>query len=112
MGVSPELYKRKPFEVEAVQVTEDNLEDVADWCDGEVRYTASRTPFVKVNVQRPLSTGQTRAFAGDWVLYAGRGFKVYTTRAFESNFEPVTDLGEELVLINPEPEVKVFSHTS
>lgn len=102
MSVVPELYVRKPFEVEAVQVTEDNIGDVADWCDGELRSTAENIPFVKVKVHRPLTTRQTRAFVGDWILYAGRGFKVYTTKAFETSFEKA-DEGE--VIVNPDPRV-------
>lgn len=86
MSVVTELYVRKPFEVEAVQVTEENLTDVADWCDGDIRHTADKVPFVKVQVARPLTTRQTRAFVGDWILYAGRGFKVYTAKAFEGAF--------------------------
>lgn len=86
MSVVPELYLRKPFEVEAVQVTEENITDVADWCDGEIRHTADRQPFVKVQVHRPLTTRQTRAFVGDWVLFAGRSYKVYTAKAFEGAF--------------------------
>lgn len=87
MSVTPEIYVRKPFNVEAVQVTEENLQEIADWCNGELRQTADGTPFVKVDVQRPLSTRQTRGFVGDWILFAGRGFKVYTQKAFEGSFE-------------------------
>lgn len=88
MSVTPEIFVRKPFEVEAVQVTAENLTDVSDWCDGEIRSTAENVPFIKVNVHRPLTTRQTRAFIGDWVLFAGRGFKVYTTKAFQASFVP------------------------
>lgn len=102
MSVVPELYVRKPFEVEAVQVTEDNIGDVADWCDGELRSTAENISFVKVKVHRPLTTRQTRAFVGDWILYAGRGFKVYTTKAFEASFEK-SDEDDGRTAINPDP---------
>jgi len=84
--MSTNLYVRRPFEVTAVQVTEDNLAEVADWCEGEVRETAEGTKFVKVRVYRPMNSRQTRAFVGDWVLYSGRAYKVYTVRAFEQSF--------------------------
>lgn len=87
MSVVPEKYVRKPFEVEAVQVTEENLTEIADWCDGDIRHTADKVPFVKVQVARPLTSRQTRAFVGDWILFAGRGFKVYTSKAFEGAFD-------------------------
>jgi hypothetical protein len=84
-------YMRKPFEVDAVQVTVTNLAEVAEWCQGEV--LAEGTPpaqYVKVNVERVLNDRQTKAFIGDWVLYAGQGFKVYTDRAFKKSFQAVT----------------------
>lgn len=86
-SVVPTRYVRKPFEVEAVQVTTENMTDVADWCDGNIRHTAENAPFVKVEVHKPLTSRQTRAFVGDWVLFANRGFKVYTDKAFQSSFQ-------------------------
>lgn len=82
-------YARKPFYIDAVQVTEDNISDVAKWASADVRTdndTAAKK-YIKVRVLRPLKERQTKAYVGDWVLYAGTGFKVYTTTAFASNFE-------------------------
>ena len=84
-------YVRRPFEVKAVQITEENLQTVADWCQGEVRLTADGQPFIKVKVYRPMSSRQTRAFVGDWVLYSSKAYKVYTTKAFEQAFVPKED---------------------
>lgn len=91
-------YTRKPFIIEAVQVTEENMSDVAKWCKGEILSTDSKIAadlhkepetFIKVDVQNPMNERQTRAFVGDWVLFANQGFKVYTDRAFERSFDPV-----------------------
>lgn len=84
MAVEPVIYVRKPFEVEAVEVTEDNLEEIAEWCHGDLREDNRR--YVKVRVARALNERQTKAYPGDWVLYAGTGFKVYTPKAFEKTF--------------------------
>lgn len=81
-------YVRRPFEVQVVQVTEENLQAVADWCQGEVRSTAEGNTFIKVKVYRPASSRQTRAFPGDWVLYSGKAYKVYNTEAFNKSFMP------------------------
>lgn len=85
-----EQYVRKPFEVEAIQVTAENIEEVAKWCMGDVRHKSGPdgglTPYVKVRVHRPLNARQTEAYVGDWVLYAHRGYKVYTEKAFADNF--------------------------
>jgi hypothetical protein len=89
-------YARKPFIVDAVQVTEANLAEVAKWCDGEVRTVTKDgvssvlgAKYIKVKVKRPLTVRQTKAFVGDWVLVAGTSFKVYTPGAFEKSFDPI-----------------------
>lgn len=85
-----ETYTRKPIHVEAVQVTEENLYEVAAWCDGEVIINqTSRTGerYIKVKVNNPLNVRQTKAFVGDWVLKSKHGFKCYTPKAFEKAFE-------------------------
>lgn len=88
--IALESYRRKPFEVLAVQVTEENMAEVSEWCNGEILKTGKGTPFIKVPVVRPSMVRQTRAFAGDWILYSGRGHKVYTVKAFENSFEKVS----------------------
>lgn len=84
------IYVRKPFEVEAVEVTEENIKEAAQWCQGTLMEDSR--PYIKVRVARPLNERQTKAYPGDWILYAGTGFKVYTAKAFYKTFEmkPVT----------------------
>jgi hypothetical protein len=100
MNIKTEGYSRKPFHVDAVQVTEENMEEVAAWCAGKIR-TSKKTirdddnkiverlevQFIKVDVHRPLNERQTKGYVGDWVLLSEAGFKVYTERAFEKAFE-------------------------
>lgn len=83
-------YVRKPFHIDAVRVTAKNIDEVASWCGGDVRTSEENKKYVKVRVHRPLNDRQTMAFVGDWVLYAGTGFKVYTHKAFISSFERVS----------------------
>lgn len=87
-------YARKPFEVEAVQVTATNMEEVAQWCDGSVQQENGNT-FVKVNVARVLNERQTKAFIDDWVLKAGNGYKVYTPKAFSKSFDKLTGVAAD-----------------
>src|SRR5665811_2296227 len=99
MTLKTEKFARKPFYIDAVQVTDENLQEVADWCQGEVRTEVQahsapsgetgQAKYVKVRVHRALNERQTKAFVGDRVLYAGSGFKVYTEKAFENCFEAV-----------------------
>lgn len=98
--IKPQTYARRQFEIEAVQVTDENIGQVAAWCGGKLRsYTNEEgfeIPFIKVQVARPLNVKQTQAHAGDWVLKAGTGFKVYTDKAFERCFEPVDQLERDI----------------
>lgn len=89
-------FVRKPFYVDAVQVTNENLETVAEWCGGKIEdakpdkdIEEGRVPdrFIRVKVYRAMSDRQTMAFVNDWILYAGKGYKVYTNPAFEKSFE-------------------------
>lgn len=104
--VNTAKYVRKPFEVQAVQVTEENFEDVASWCGGTI--VTTRAPkeadgmveeekrYIKVNVSRPLNERQTQAFVGDWLLEAEKGLKVYADGPFTRNFAKADDKPQEL----------------
>lgn len=90
--LATQKFIRRPFEVEGVQVTPENLELVAAWCNGDVREETPKTggspkKYVKVRVLRPLNERQTMAFPGDFVLYAGTGYKVYTFKSFLKVFQ-------------------------
>ena len=93
--IETQQYARKTFIIEAVQVTEDNIEEVAEWCSGDVRQVVGKDTeikrYVKVRVHHPLNERQTKAFVGDWVLYAGTGYKVYTPKAFAGCFIPMKE---------------------
>lgn len=109
MSIKIDGYSRRPFHVDAVQVTVENMEEVAAWCAGDIR-TGNRVirdennkilerkevSFIKVNIRRPLNERQTKAHCGDWVLLSDAGFKVYTGHAFEKAFEIENDGLEKL----------------
>jgi len=87
-------FDRKPFSVEAVQVTRENMKDVAEWCGGKVdtkttptKNGTKREKFVKVPTTKPMNEKQTQAFVTDWVLLSDKKFKVYTHRAFVHTFQ-------------------------
>lgn len=88
-------FARKPFYVDAVRVSEANLQEVAEWCKGAVSTTNEGHAFIEVEVYRPITPRQTQAFIGDWVLFSGNGFKVYTPKAFDKAFEKVKTLTKE-----------------
>ena len=81
-------YVRRPFYVDSVQVTDANMDEVADWCDGTV-ITTPKERYIKVKVKRPTNHRQTTAMVGDWVLVSEYGYKVFSPRNFEMKFSKV-----------------------
>ena len=99
--VTTQKYIRKPLYVDAVQVTADNLYEIAQWCQGTVKDyndntlhdsdagNVAKERYIAVRVHNPKNARQTKAFVDDWILYTERGYKVYMGKAFKSSFEPV-----------------------
>ena len=106
MEAAVKKFVRKPFYVDAVEVTSQNLVEAAKWCSGEIRDDADRrveTELVEsmvegaaklhiyVRVQNPKNLRYTQAHVGDFIVYTEKGgYKVYTRQAFKRSFEEVT----------------------
>lgn len=91
-------YVRKPFTVEGVQVTDENFEEVADWCGGDIRTITTMndtTRYIKVRVRRPVNDRQTKAHVGDWVLLSENNFKIYSDNAFHKTFDDTPVASDE-----------------
>lgn len=84
-------FERKPFTLEAVQVTPDNIEEVAEWCNGEILENRDKgehmsRKYISAKTTNPRDKRQSQAYLGDWVTKSGRSFKFYTPTAFAKNF--------------------------
>lgn len=91
-------YFRKPFEVNAVEVTPDNAEQVAEWCGGTValgEYKHSKyriqLPVVKVPGTGPNKGKYVDARIGYFVVEHNRSFRVYRPKQFEETFHPYSN---------------------
>lgn len=102
MDIATKKYVRKPLVVEAIQVTSQNFEEVAKWCQGEiVSNNGTEAPekinpgdqHIRVRVHNPLKPRQTQAYVGDWILYTEKGYKIYTPKAFTSSFTEMNGTG-------------------
>lgn len=83
-------FARKPFYVDAVRVSETNIEEVAAWCESEIKTDSDGKRYIHIpGVYRPAHEKQTQAYIGDWVLMTGTGFKIYVPKAFDRSFEKV-----------------------
>lgn len=83
---------RRPFEVEAVQITDENWQEVALW---SASYGAAAQEGVSpyyINVVINKERGRfVKAYRGDWVTcYQGK-FRVYSDRNFQKAFQVFDD---------------------
>jgi len=74
-----------PLYVVGVEVTSENMAEVAKWCEGTMS-EVNGIPYIKVATIRPLRVRQTQAFVGDHVLKTQVGLKCYTPKAFARAF--------------------------
>jgi len=87
--IKAEKYTRRPFDVEAIEVSEEKMQDIANWCMGDIQKTELGVPYIHVRVHHPMNGRQTMAFVGDMIVYSNKGYKVYTARSFEQSFMKV-----------------------
>jgi hypothetical protein len=97
MTVSTERFMHRP--VDAIRITDENIEQVAAWCQGEVKiYRQHRGSdgikpedfgkrYIELAVSHPTGRRRAKAFSGDWLVSVKASFKVYNHRAFESTFK-------------------------
>lgn len=76
-------------EVEAVQLTTDNVDEVAAWCEGlAVQEQDSLSGEIYVGVNVPTIMGNLRASEFDWVVKSPRGtFYPHKPGAFDDAFQ-------------------------
>lgn len=81
-----EEWVRKPKPLTAVQVTEENMVAVAAWCKSPISGHEGKR-WIAVVFKNP-ENGRRKAYVGDYVVKLGRGYKIYTAKAFRDDFEP------------------------
>jgi len=78
---------RKPFVVEAVLITEENIASIANFV-GEVQTSADGTSFIRVDPN--LVPNVTRVFPGHFMTRMGDHIRCYTPKVFLDQFTEVT----------------------
>jgi len=85
-------YVRKPFTVEAIEVTVDNIEELAELV-GELRKKDDGTPFIHVN--KRLVPNVFRVYPGFFVTRMGDNVRCYSRKVFNEQFVGMTDEWQE-----------------
>ena len=81
-----ETYTRRPFVVEAMEITDDNIYDVAKMIgiNGEVR---ERDDIKYIAVDKRIVPNIHRATAGWWLTRMGDNLRCYSPKIFNEQFE-------------------------
>lgn len=98
-----ETWVRNTFSVEAVRVTEENMQKVANWCDGRIYGRQNLNEPLKLYVQFD-AVGYSKhyaakAFVGDWVIRVDGHFKHYTDNSFRRAYTKKTNKRESVALV-------------
>lgn len=99
-------FVRKPLYINAVQVTEENMEEVAEYFAEEgarIEVEDDGTRYIKIDVKIIVNRRLTMAKAGDWVTMSTvpvvrkgvvetkRSLRVFLDKAFKKEFETTTE---------------------
>jgi hypothetical protein len=99
-------FVRKPFVVEAVEVTEENIEEVAEYV-GTLRKKDDGTPYIQVD--RRLIPNVFRVFPGFWMTRMGDNIRCYSKRVFNDQFTEITPDIQTWVTYMTEPAEEAVS---
>lgn len=77
-------FVRKPFSVEAVEVTADNIAEVAKYV-GDLREEDDGTQYILVD--RRLVPNIARVYAGFYMTKMGKNVRCYSRKIFTDQFE-------------------------
>ena len=81
-------YRKKPVVIEAMLLTEGNLEQVEKWCGGDIKGTALHRSERVLDIQ--TLEGEMRANIGDWIIRGVKGeFYPCKPDIFEQTYEKV-----------------------
>lgn len=103
MTISTERYIHKP--VDAIRVTNENIEQIAVWCHGTIKINTdygwnvydNGRKYINLEVSHPTGRRTAKAFPGDWIVTVKGSFKVYNNRAFETTFDLLKERDPEQV---------------
>lgn len=82
------FFRKKPVRIEAQQVQEETIEQVAVWCHGSIR--GIRLPKREWVISIETLEGEMRAEVGDWVICGVKGeFYPCKSEIFTMTYEEV-----------------------
>jgi len=114
-------FTRKPFSLEAVQVTPTNINEVAKWCGGTVAPADYKMMggvhkmaqgSIMLPKQGPKSNKTHRVLIGHWITKHREQFRNWTLEAFQASFTPAELTSgfekNDLVKVGQDPDVQAW----
>lgn len=93
-----EEFVRKPFIVNALEITEDNIAEVAEHV-GTLRTKEDGTSYI--HVDRRLIPNVFKVYPGFWMTKMGDNYRCYSAKIFNAQFVPITqEISEWVDFIN------------
>jgi hypothetical protein len=99
-------FQRKTFSIQAIQVTNENMPELARWCNGEMllKEPAPGTFVKAIAVPTTRSAGKqvkVYAYVGDWVsrLTEANHFRVYREKTFLEAFEEIRSVEQRKAVL-------------
>lgn len=94
-------WTRNSFEVEAVQITEENIIDVAVWCGGKLYQSLEHFPkrYIAMRITSAARAHNVKAWAGDWITFAKGEFKHHKDKTFRQTFHQKTVSFEDVLAV-------------
>lgn len=93
-------FVRKPFIIEAVEITEDNIGEIAQFV-GTLRKKKDGTPYIQVD--RLLVPSIPRVYPGFWMTKMDDNVRCYSNRTFKEQFvESTPDIANWVEFMNRE----------
>ena len=93
MSIVIKTYTTKPAEVHAVQITEENMIEVAKWCQGKLaseenpKDATHVSQFIRLENSLITSKRHAKGYVDDWVVKKGNSFRIFTPSNFNRDFE-------------------------
>jgi hypothetical protein len=89
--------RKKSFDVDYVEVTEANIEEVAVWCGGRV-IGSDKDRYIKIIDKGALNERQTKAYLGDFVVHHARAntYRTFNKKNFWRTFEEIVASGQKV----------------
>ena len=80
-----ETFVRRPFTVEAVLITEENIAEIADLI-GKLKTGDDGSPFIAID--KRIVPNMTRAFLGWYMTRLNDNYRCYAPKPFFDQFQP------------------------